>query len=303
MDEFALIRRYFSRCGAPRSDVVLPVGDDAALLAPARDCELALTVDTLVEGRHFPARAIPVEDLGYRALAVNLSDLAAVGAEPAWALLALTLPEADPDWLERLARGFCALAQSTGVALVGGNVARGPLAVSVTLAGFVARGAALTRSGAAAGDALFVTGALGGGAAGLREVLGGARADSPRARGYLRPVPRLAAGRAFARRAHAAIDISDGLLGDLEKLLQASGGLGAELDAASVPLAPGAGLDDALGPSDDYELLIAAPPDAVPGPEALACPLTRIGRVTAGGGLRVDGALVSAAAHGYRHFQ
>lgn len=302
MDEFELIRHYFTGRGARRGDVRVGVGDDAAVLAVPPGCELLLTTDSLVAGRHLPTEGFPPAALGHRALAVSLSDVAAMGGTPAWALLALVLPEAEEDWLADFATGFAGLAERYEVALAGGNVARGPLAVTVTVAGFVRAGEALRRRGARAGDALFVTGALGGGVAGLRALAAGASADAPEAAAYARPEPRLRAGRALAPLAHAAIDVSDGLVGDLAKLLAASGGLGAELESAALPLASGATLEDALGPSDDYELLGAVPESAdVAGLAGADCALTRIGRVASEPGVRMDGVPLRSF-DGYRHF-
>lgn len=304
MDEFELIDRYFSACGVVREDVLLGVGDDGALLSPAPGRDLVLTTDTLTAGRHFPAAGFPADALGYRALAINLSDLAAMGAEPAWALLSLTLPDADPDWLASFSTGLCTLARQTRVALVGGNVSGGALSVTVTLAGQVEPGGALLRSGAQAGDLLAVTGRLGGGAAGLRALRDGHAVDSPAVTAYVRPEPRVAQGRVLASLAHAAIDISDGLLGDLGKLLAASRDLGADLESADIPLACGAGIEDALGPSDDYELLVSLPETVFRqavngcGHGGLHC----IGRVTDERGIRVDGNAVTAVTHGFRHF-
>lgn len=309
MDEFTIIRRFFAALGARRDDVRVGVGDDAAVLAMPPDRELLLSTDVLVAGRHFPDSDFPAEALGHRALAVNLSDIAAMGGEAAWALLALTLPEADADWLEAFATGFGRLAARTGVTLVGGNIAFGPLSVAVTLAGHVAQGQALVRSGAHAGDILFVTGALGGGAAGLRALRAGQPLETPAVAAFARPEPRLHAGHALAHHANAGIDVSDGLVGDLAKLLEASGGLGADLESAALPLAPGAAPGDALGPSDDYELLFSIPGAAAEAvaaldPARLGCPLHRIGRVSETPGIRLDGeALGEAAAYGYRHFR
>ncbi|MDN5864563.1 MAG: thiamine-phosphate kinase [Gammaproteobacteria bacterium] len=302
MDEFELIDRYFSGRGARRGDVPLGIGDDAAVLAPPAGRELLLTTDTLVAGRHFPADGFPPDAIGHRALAVNLSDIAAMGGTPAWALLAIVLPQADEAWLASFAEGFSALAERFDVALVGGNVARGPLSITVTAAGFAPQGQALTRRGAQAGDALVVTGALGGGAAGLRAFFQGAAVQAAPVRAYAHPEPRVQAGRSLLSRAHAAIDISDGLLGDLGKLLYAAEGLGAELEAQALPLAPGASREDALGPSDDYELLAAVPEREMPAVEAsLEGPLfTRIGRVTPTSGIRLDGRPLAGA--GFRHF-
>ena len=303
MDEFAVIERFFRGRGASRADVRLGVGDDAAVVEPAPGKGLVLTTDTLVAGRHFPAKGFPPSALGYRALAVNLSDIAAMGAEPAWALLSLTLPEADDAWLEAFADGFGSLAERTKVALVGGNLSAGSLTVCVTLAGQVETGRMLARSGAREGDALYVTGRLGGGAAGLRALRAGQPIESPQVRSYAFPEPRLEAGRSLAQCAHAAIDVSDGLLGDLSKLLAASGNLGADLSAADIPLAPGAGLEDALGPSDDYELLVSLQQAVAEEVAAwLGCEWHRIGNVCAGPGIRLDGEAVAAGSRGYRHF-
>ncbi len=303
MDEFAVIERFFRGRGAARTDVRLGVGDDAAVVEPDPGKELVLTTDTLVAGRHFPAGGFPPGALGHRALAVNLSDLAAMGAEPAWALLSLTLPEADEAWLEAFADGFGSLAERTNVALVGGNLSAGPLTVCVTLAGQVDAGCSLVRSGAREGDALYVTGGLGGGAAGLRALSEGQPIESPQVRSYALPEPRLEASRSLVQCAHAVIDVSDGLLGDLAKLLAASGNLGADLSAAAIPLAPGAALEDALGPSDDYELLVSLPQAAGEGASAsLGCEWHRIGIVGAGPGIRLDGEAVAGESRGYRHF-
>lgn len=303
MDEFAVIERFFRGRGAARTDVRLGVGDDAAIVEPAPGKELVLTTDTLVAGRHFPAGGFPPAALGHRALAVNLSDIAAMGAEPAWALLSLTLPEADETWLEAFAEGFGSLAQRTNVALVGGNLSAGPLTACVTLAGQIDARRSLARSGAREGDALYVTGGLGGGAAGLRALSAGQSIESPQVRPYALPEPRLEAGRTLVQCAHAAIDVSDGLLGDLAKLLAASGNLGADLSAAAIPLAPGATLEDALGPSDDYELLVSLPRAAAEKAAAsLGCDWHHIGIVGAGPGIRLDGESIAAGSRGYRHF-
>jgi thiamine-monophosphate kinase len=303
--EFELIARYFTARGARRPEVVLGVGDDAALVDPDPDRSVVLTTDTLVAGCHFPICDFPPAALGYRALAINLSDMAAMGAEPAWVLLSLTLPEVDERWVEAFAAGFSELAERCGVALVGGNLARGPLAVSVTLCGQVERGKALTRAGARAGDALYVTGALGGGAAGLRALQAGAAIDSPRVVAYARPESRVQAAHELAPHVNAAIDISDGLVGDLGKLLTASGNLGAQLVARDIPLAPGAGLKDALGPSDDYELLLNISRAQVPAlnMERLGCTLHCIGHVCTEPGLYLDGQPLTVGAHGFTHFQ
>src|SRR5712671_1588887 len=242
LSEFALIERYFSTCGAQRPDVLAGIGDDAALLAVAPEAELVAATDTLVAGVHFPHQSPPAS-IGHRSLAVNLSDLAAMGARPAWALLALTLPDADEGWLAEFAAGFSALARAHEVALVGGDTTRGPLCVTVQLLGQVPRGEALRRSGGRAGDALFVSGTPGDAAAGLALEQGRlqAPAEAPaEALAYLRerfllPTPRMALGERLRRHASACIDVSDGLLGDAGKLADASRA-GVEISFGAVPV-------------------------------------------------------------------
>jgi thiamine-monophosphate kinase len=307
LGEFELIERFFARLGAERPDVVLGVGDDAALLRVPEGHELVACVDTIVAGRHFlpDARA---DDVGWRALAVNLSDIAAMGAAPAWSTLALTLPDADEDWLEGFADGFGALARQHGVALVGGDTSRGPLTVSVQLLGHAPAGVALRRGGASPGDLVYVTGWPGDAAAGLAILQG--RLGSPATlkganRSYLeerfrRPEPRVAFGARLRGIASACIDVSDGLAFDLGRLARASGG-GAIVRAGEVPLSRAlhaiAGeqraLEFALGGGDDYELLFTVPPAARAalaaqlGAGAPACHC--IGEIVAGRGVRVLG--------------
>lgn len=300
MDEFELIERFFTGRGARREDVRIGVGDDAAVLTPPPGHELLLTTDTLVVGHHFPDKGFPAATLGHRALAVNLSDIAAMGGWPAWALLALTLPEVEEAWLADFSDGFATLAERFEVALAGGNIASGPLSITVTVAGFAPAGQALQRRGARVGDRLCVTGALGGGAAGLRAWRAGASVDAPEVKPYARPEPRIAAGLALVSFAHATIDISDGLSGDLAKLLETSGRLGAELETAALPLAEGAEVGDALGPSDDYELLVALPEPVLTTLPALDCDLICIGKVSTAPGIRLDGKLLDEP--GFRHF-
>src|SRR6185503_9588976 len=213
MDEFELIRRYFAELTPPRDDVALGIGDDAALLQPPRGHEVVVTTDTIVAGRHFPEDTDP-QAIGWKALAVNLSDLAAMGAEPRWFTLAVTLRMADPEWLSGFAAGLGALAREAGVQLVGGDTTQGPLSITITAMGTVPAGKALRRAGARVGDAICVTGTLGDAALGLR-LLGesGGRgeaksADLEKLRARLnRPVPRVAVGAALRGLAHAAIDL------------------------------------------------------------------------------------------------
>ena len=218
--EFDLIRRFFLRPGAPQAasaGVILGIGDDAALLAMPPGTELAATVDTIVSGRHFPPDT-DARSIGHRALAVNLSDLASMGATPAWATLALTMPDVDVAWLERFAAGFFKLADAHGVVLVGGDTTRGPLTVSIQLMGHVACGTALRRDGARAGDLLAVTGTLGDAGAGLAFATSRPKPDNRLAvleliRRFDYPAARVEFGAAARGIASAAMDVSDGQIG------------------------------------------------------------------------------------------
>lgn len=299
--EFEIIQRHFAALGAARPDVVLGIGDDAALLRPEAGSELVATVDTLVEGRHFLPGADP-HSLGHRALAVNLSDIAAMGATPAWALLSLTLPDADEAWLGAFAGGFAALAREHGVALVGGNLARGPLGIAVQLLGAVPCGTALRRSGAGPGDDVYVTGTPGDAGAGREP---GAAAALRRRFEY--PTPRVAVGQALRGIASACIDVSDGLAADLDKLAAASR-LRAVLQDELLPVS--AELLDALGDArarhcaltggEDYELCFTVPAARQTALRAAlpvsVCRITRIGSVAAGS------AAPGADAPGFDHF-
>ena len=318
LSESALIERYFRACGAQRADVLAGVGDDAALLGFTADRELVATTDTLVAGVHFP-HGSPPASVGHRALAVNLSDLAAMGARPAWALLALTLPQADEAWLEEFAAGLGSLARAQDVALVGGDTTRGPLCVTVQLLGHVPRGAALRRSGARAGDALFVSGSPGDAAAGLALEQGRLQAPAE-SLSYLRerfllPTPRVALGEQLRAHASACIDVSDGLLGDAGKLAQASR-VGVAIDFGAVPVSEpllGAVGDArarelALTGGDDYELCFAVHPENVARLLAELPPqrwgYSQIGVLRAEPGAVVvrDGAVMEFSHSGYQHF-
>ena len=316
LGEFDLIERYFRRASR-RHDVLLGIGDDAALLEVPPGRALVAATDTLVEGRHFLPGA-PPRSIGHQSLAVNLSDLAAMGAEPAWALLSLALPEPEERWLAEFADGFFALADANGVALVGGDTVRGPLVVTVEVLGFVDAARALKRSGARPGDTLHVSGWPGESAAGLAALLrGGAddTSDDPLVRRHLFAQPRIVLGQALAGIATSAMDVSDGLLGDLRKLCTASG-VGATLELDALPLSeallsrhtPEQCENFALHGGDDYELLFTLPADClVPGePGAAGLPrLTRIGRITAGDGVRCTrgGVEVAVSGTGYDHFR
>ena len=319
MDEFELIRRYFAELTPPRPDVALGIGDDAALLTPPRGHEVVVTTDTLIAGRHFPDDTEP-QAVGWKALAVNLSDLAAMGAEPRWFTLALTLRMADPEWLSGFAAGLAAMAREVGVALVGGDTTQGALSITVTAMGTVPAGKAIRRSGAKPGDAICVTGTLGDAALGLRLLgegggTGEARsADLEHLRARLnRPVPRVTVGAALRDLAHAAIDLSDGLAGDLSHILEASG-VGAEIRANKLPMShafksqsePEDRLELQVSGGDDYELCVCLPPDDVAKlRKRLDVPLTEIGKVVKGKALTVldaKGKKLAIQPFGYRHF-
>ncbi|MDH3481654.1 MAG: thiamine-phosphate kinase [Gammaproteobacteria bacterium] len=306
MDEFELIERFFKR-RVSEPGVVVGIGDDGAVLQPAPGLEQVQVIDTLVEGVHFPVDA-NAEDIGYRVVAVNLSDIAAMGARPRWMTLALTLPPRDARWLDGFASGLFDAAGEFDVALVGGDTTSGDAVVAtVHVTGEVAAGKALLRSGARVGDTVFVTGTFGDAAAGL-ELLGRGKPDSFLSNRFLRPRARIETGYQLAGRASAAIDVSDGLIGDLKKLLDASG-VGGELDIEYVPLSDAMkthfGESDrtrfALNGGDDYELCFTAEPDNVEG----IADVTPIGKITGGPGLtcRHNGVVVEWDDSGYRHFQ
>jgi thiamine-monophosphate kinase len=310
LSEEALIRRFFRALGARRPDVRLGVGDDAAVLEPPPGQQLVAAVDTLNEGVHFPP-GLDAAAVGHRLLAVNLSDLAAMGATPAWATLSLSLASPDEDWLTAFARGLGELADRHGVAIVGGDTVRGPLSLSLQLLGFVPVGQALTRDGARPGDALFVTGRVGAAAAGLR-VLDRSARDDALAGAFLYPEPRVGIGTALRGVASATIDVSDGLATDLGRVLDASE-VGARLDVTRLPLAQEAvdrlGLEEAqrlaLTGGDDYELCFTVPAAAVGELLTRAAgwpvPATRIGEIEAARGLRLIAAPPDLPA-GWQHF-
>ncbi|HWK54277.1 MAG TPA: thiamine-phosphate kinase [Hyphomicrobiales bacterium] len=324
LSEFDIIARYFAQDGlaaVPGRDagVVLGIGDDCALLSLPATEELALSMDVLVEGVHFPPKA-PADEVARRALAVNLSDLAAMGATPVGFMLGLTLPAADPAWLEAFAAGLRESAQTYGCPLLGGNLTRGPLQMAIQVQGRVPAGCALRRDGARPGDLVYVSGALGAAGLALRQVLGTLQPDAALAaqlhQAYYRPQPRLGLGRALLGRASAAQDISDGLLADLGHLVRASG-VGARLHAPRIPLAPPLlaclepeeALMLALGAGEDYELVFTLPPlcasEVALLSEAAGVPLSCIGEVVPGAGVVVlDGAgrELHPPRQGFEHF-
>lgn len=306
MDEFELIRRYFDR-QVRTPGVVVGIGDDGAVLTPEPSKQQVQVIDTLVEGVHFPSHT-NAADIAYRCVAVNLSDIAAMGASPRWMTLALTLNNADEQWVESFAEGLFEAAGIFDVALVGGDTTSGPVVtVTVAVTGDVESGAALLRSGARVGDSIYVTGTVGDAAAGLKLLQRG-ESDEFLCTRFLRPTPRIAVGRALVGRASAAIDISDGLAGDLEKLLAASG-VGGEIEIADLPLSDALrshfDADQqrnlALTGGDDYELCFTSSDPDIETMDGIS----KIGTVTAGQHLRClhHGDVVEVDASGYRHFQ
>lgn len=325
MGEFELIRQFFQQHSAETQpdSVILGIGDDAALLQPPAGQALAVTTDTLVSGVHFPPEA-PAEEIAQRALRVNLSDLAAMGAEPLWFTLALTAPELPDVWLADFSRGLFAAANEYGCSLVGGDTTAGPLSITVQVMGSLTPSQALRRDGAEAGDAILVTGSTGDAAAGLawlQERLPAQAAQHSHyfVERYYRPSPRLAEARSLRGLASAALDVSDGLVADLAHICRASD-LGAELYVEELPLSAqlqalsqllsdrGQALRWALTGGDDYELCFTLPEARLPElAERIAAGHIQakvIGRMRPGQGVEcfLQGESYRLDAPGYRHF-
>lgn len=314
--EFDLIRRHFTR---PTNHTVLGVGDDAALISVAPGNELAISADMLVAGTHFLADADPYQ-LGWKSLAVNLSDIAAMGALPKWATLAIALPEANESWIAEFAKGFFACAERYQVDLIGGDTTRGPLSISVQIMGEVASGKAIRRSGAKAGDEIWISGTLGAAALALaalqqRYVLTESELDACLPALHM-PQPKVELGLLLHLFAHSAIDISDGLLADLGHILECSN-LGAEINLQHIPcikavsnhLADQQVQKMVLAGGDDYELCFTAPArnhaEIAKLAQLLALPLSRIGIVTSSSGLVVrglDNEIMDMKETGFDHF-
>ena len=317
LSEFALIQQYFESITEQRGDVGLGVGDDCALLQCPTDKMLAVSIDTLVENVHFFADVDP-ESLGHKSLAVNLSDLAAMGAEPAWFTLALTLPQTDTDWLQSFSKGLGQLARKHRISLVGGDTTRGPLSITIQVHGFVEKTTTMRRDGAKPGDLIFVTGTLGDAGACLaikqNNVLPTVLSEHDMVflqQRLERPVPRIAASQVIKSYASSAIDISDGLVADLSHIIDKSH-CGAELDVDKLPLSPALAKLDlaearrlALYAGDDYELCFTVPADNVDALMAL-CPeqCTCIGRIIEGNEISLmdNGHNVTLTGKGYEHF-
>lgn len=319
LGEFELIERYFRNLGVKRADVRLGIGDDAALLECAPGEQLVAAIDTLVGGTHFPMDSSPAS-IGHRALAVNLSDLAAMGARPMWALLALTLPKADETWLAAFAAGFGKLARIHDIALVGGDTTAGPLSITVQVLGSAPPSKALLRSGGKPNDILFVSGTPGDAAAGLAVEQGKLEVGDAGHATYLRerflfPTPRVELGQRLRDYVSACIDVSDGLLGDAGKLAAASS-CGVHIECSQLPISPPLAAvvsaqrarEFALTGGDDYELCFAVPPAAL---EALQRDLPasdwsyrRIGELQAKRGSVVThhGTVIEFSHSGFDHF-
>ena len=312
LGEHALIERIRARLPAAPSFVVVGIGDDAAVIEPERNALEAITTDSQVEGVHFDLAFTSPADVGHKALAVNLSDVAAMGAAPRAALLSFILPPAWPvAHLDALVDGMVALARRSKVSIVGGNIARspGPLVVDVTVTGWVHRRRVLTRADARAGDDLYVSGTLGGAALGLRALRANHGDVSPAALRYRRPEPRLSLGMLLGRNraARACVDLSDGLADGIRQIGSASG-VGAVVDASAIPVEPGASLQDALSGGEDYELLFAVAPKLrrrFEGVRRLTkdVAVTRIGRLTADRRFLLErGGTTEELPRGFTHF-
>ncbi len=319
--EFDLIAKYFTRA---TPDAVLGVGDDCALLAPSPGMQLAVSSDMLLEGRHFSPQDSPA-GIGHKSLAVNLSDLAAMGAAPRWATLSIALPEVDDAWLTAFSRGFFRMADLHGIELVGGDTTRGALTLSITVIGEVPPGQALRRDGAQAGDDIWVSGVLGSAAMALAYRQGRLFMEQIDAAKVLPalylPMPRVELGIALRGIAHSAIDISDGLLGDLGHILERSQvgakSIGARLEFSALPTLPvvqsylheAVARDCVLAGGDDYELCFTAPQAkrdlVLTAANDAGVSVSRIGHISAKPGLTVtdaDGQSLIIEHTGYDHF-
>ncbi|HVE44057.1 MAG TPA: thiamine-phosphate kinase [Gammaproteobacteria bacterium] len=315
MDEFSLIEKYFKNQKISRPDVLLGIGDDAALVSAPLNCLLVLSIDTLIEGIHFTPQTLPL-DIGHKALAVNLSDLAAMGAEPAWLTLALTLPEVNTQWLDGFTSGLYQLANQFNMQLIGGDTTRGPLTVTIQAHGFVPPHQALCRHGAKVGDKIYVSGTLGDAGLGLQVALNNRNIPIQDKLFVLqrlnKPTPRIQLGILLREIATSAIDISDGLLADLNHILKSSH-VGAQITAKNLPLSralqrlPLAEAQKlSLTAGDDYELCFTIPPE---NEKELMTRLSHleincccIGEIEAEPGLRISGFSGDLSTLGFQHF-
>lgn len=320
ISEFGLIKKYFKRASKGRKHVAVGIGDDCALTDVPNGQQLAITVDTLVKGIHFLPSTLP-DDLACKAIAVNLSDLAAMGAEPAWMTLALTIPDTDEDWLAVFNQSLFKWADFYGIQLIGGDTTRGPLTITIQAMGFVPPKAAPLRSGAKAGDVIFVTGTIGDAGLGLSIITGEHKPVNEENSRFLvqrfnKPTPRVALGLAIRNIASSAIDLSDGLAGDLKHILESSN-VGAIIELESLPLSEALlsecdldrAIQYALSSGDDYELCFTVPEDDIEKLErslkSTGCVYKQIGRITGGSGITYiqDGNTVDLQMSGYSHFK
>ena len=318
MSEFDLINQYFKPACTSRNDVVLGIGDDCALLSPVAGKQLAVSTDTLIAGVHFPENTQAV-DIGYKSLAVNLSDLAAMGADPAWVSLAISLPEENHQWLQEFMQGFSLLANSHDISLIGGDTTHGPLSVTISVTGYIEPDKALKRSRAKVGDLIYTTGFIGDAAAGLSLVLNDIQPQSYSQ--YLierlnRPTPRIAAGQVLKKYSVAAIDVSDGLLADLGHICKASNA-GAEINLHNIPLSKELTgyyrekpeWHKILNAGDDYELCFTCPVESenmmLADMQAIDMSVSKIGRVISKRGISclLNNEILDIQPSGYNHFQ
>lgn len=318
MSEFDIINRYFNTQSTHRSDVLTGIGDDAAIVKPLAGHELVITTDTLVSGIHFPAATAPF-DIGFKSLAVNLSDLAAMGAKPAWVTMALTLPEENTDFIQAFCNGFFTLAKRYAVELIGGDLTHGPLSITIQAMGFTLPHQAILRSGAKPHDLIYVTGTLGDAGLALKHIQHHLALKPEYQQQVLeklnRPEPRIAIGECLSSLASAAIDISDGIAADLGHILEASG-VGATVNVLQLPLSQALtntltaekAIALALTAGDDYELCFTIPAQKREELEkklaSLSCRFTCIGEITEKPGLQLynNGSKYHGPIHGYQHF-
>lgn len=314
LSEFDLIDRFFCHQKVAKSGTRIGIGDDGAILSLSSASDLVVSTDTLLEGVHF-LPGTPPEALGHKALAVNLSDIAAMGALPQWVFLSLTLPTADETWLEGFSKGFLGLAKHYSVELVGGDTTRGPLSVTVTILGQVTKGEGLCRHGAKCGDSIFVTGLIGDAGLGLHEAKMKESANQSVLERYMKPVPRVQAGSCLESVASSCIDISDGLAADLGHILEKSG-VGASLEWEKIPLSKAVSdfviqteqWDFPLIAGDDYELCFTVPASNLARFNKVSndfgCLVTCIGSIEEKKGLRLSrvGKNMELEGSGYRHF-
>ena len=311
--EFSIIKEYFTLASDVGIPPIVGIGDDCAVLDIPDSKQLAVSTDTLVEGVHFLANSDPTL-LGHKVLAVNLSDLAAMGATPAWVSLAITLPSIDKPWLSSFSKGFFALAEKHSLRLIGGDTTRGPLSITITIMGLLAKNQRLTRSTANVGDSVYVSGYIGNAGLGLQKArLGVSDLNDADLVSYLTPVPRVSLGEALLTVATSCIDVSDGLSADLNHILSLSG-VGATIEHNALPLTPSVQehilkLDDELWPystGDDYELCFTAPErlKIESMQEFSSYKITKIGVIEKKPGLRVKKSTGSTVVldKGYQHF-